>query len=229
MLAAKGVEYEPWRAGEDPVPAALNALPMLPERVALASTIQHSGKLVEVKKVLAAKGKKVVIVPKGERCSEEGQILGCDVSGALKVKDRVDAFLFIGSGRFHPLGLAYYTGKPVVSANPFTGEVERVDATEWLRGRSLRQTKALNAKSFGVIVSSKPGQKRLKQAEEIRETLVKHGFKAYIIVVDELTPDKLLGLDIDAFVVTACPRIVIDDWKNYSKALLLPDELEPYL
>lgn len=50
---------------------------------------------------------------------------------------------------------------------------------------------------------------------------------AYLIILDEITPQNLMPfMDLDAFVVTACPRIAIDDSKMYEKPLLTPQELE---
>ncbi|MCD6414387.1 MAG: diphthamide biosynthesis enzyme Dph2 [Candidatus Diapherotrites archaeon] len=229
MLDIPNVEYEPWRINKDLVPVVTKALPMLPKKVGLASTIQHSHKLGEVKDFLESHGKTAIIIPKGARCSEEGQVLGCDVSGAVAIKDDVDVFLFIGTGLFHPMGIAYYTGKEVVRADPITQEVEDVDATKWIKARALRQSKAMGAKSFGVVVSLKPGQNQMESAGKICEKLESSGYPAYIIAVDELSPDKLLGFDVDAFIITACPRIVIDDWKNYDKPVLLPEEVEEVL
>lgn len=226
MLDTPNVTYEPYRAEKELVSITLKALPLLPERVALASTIQHSNRLSEAKDALEEKGKKVMLVPKGERCSEDGQVLGCDVTGAIKVKDSVDAFLFIGTGLFHPMGLTFYTRKPVVRADPYTGDVEALEPHAWAKESALRQTKASNAKRYGIILSTKPGQSNPEKAKELKHKLEEKGFKAYIIAMDEVTPDRLLGFEVDVFVITACPRIVIDDWKNYDKAVLLPEEAE---
>ena len=72
----------------------------LPTRIGLVTTIQHMHKLEEVKTFLEKKGKKAVIC---------GQVLGCNAS-CTAGKD-VDAFLYIGSGRFHPIGVALKTLK----------------------------------------------------------------------------------------------------------------------
>ncbi len=52
--------------------------------------------------------------------------------------------------------------------------------------------------------------------------------EAYLIMIDNITPDALLHyMDLDAFVVTACPRIAIDDSQMYKKPpLITPQELE---
>jgi diphthamide synthase subunit DPH2 len=41
-----------------------------------------------------------------------------------------------------------------------------------------------------------------------------------------LNPDHLLGLDVDAFVSVACPRIAIDDFAIYKKPIITPPEAE---
>ena len=67
----------------------------------------------------------------------------------------------------------------------------------------------------------------MKLAKEIKKILEDSKMEAYIILVDNVTPDVLLPyLDLDAFVVSACPRIAIDDSQMYKKPLLTPQELE---
>ena len=55
----------------------------------------------------------------------------------------------------------------------------------------------------------------------------KEGKEAYIILMDHISPELLIPfMDLDAFLVTACPRIAIDDANMYKKPLLTPQELE---
>ena len=64
-------------------------------------------------------------------------------------------------------------------------------------------------------------------AKEIKKDLEDSGMEAYIILVDNITPDILLPyMDLEAFIVTACPRIAIDDSQMYKKPILTPQELE---
>ena len=184
--------------------------------IGLVTTIQHIQELVKAQKILEKHGKKVVI---------GGQVLGCSQANADKIKDRVDEFLFIGSGRFHGLGVMYSTGKKVLLADPYTGVVEGMDPVKAEKDKYLRKTKAMNASVYGVVVGAKPGQKNLAVAEKVLNRLEKDGKKAYMIIMNEIAPERLDYLPFDAFIVTACPRIVIDDWKNYKKPILLPEEL----
>jgi 2-(3-amino-3-carboxypropyl)histidine synthase len=67
----------------------------------------------------------------------------------------------------------------------------------------------------------------MKLAREIKDNLEKEGKEALLILMENISPDLLLPfLDLDAFIVTACPRIAIDDSQMYKKPLLTPQELE---
>ena len=70
----------------------------LPKKLGLATTVQFLGNLEEIKQQFKDK---TIFVGK-ETQIYEGQILGCDVSGAEKIKNKIDAFLYIGTGHFHP-------------------------------------------------------------------------------------------------------------------------------
>lgn len=64
-------------------------------------------------------------------------------------------------------------------------------------------------------------------AKAIKKELEDLKMEAYIIMVDNINPDILLPyMDLEAFVVTACPRIAIDDSQMYKKPLITPQELE---
>ena len=67
----------------------------------------------------------------------------------------------------------------------------------------------------------------MKLAKEIKKILEDNKMEAYIIMADNINPDILLPyMELDAFVVSACPRIAIDDSQMYKKPLLTPQELE---
>ena len=157
----------------------------------------------------------------------KGQVLGCNFSS---IKDlNADAFLYIGSGNFHALGIKLSTDKPVIVADPYLGEAREIDeiADRILRIRSARIAKAMDAKRFGIIVSSKKGQFRLELAKQLKNMLKEVDREGFILLLDDVSPNMLLPfMDLDAFVMTACPRIAIDDSAMYKKPLLTPQELE---
>ena len=194
-------------------------------KVGLATTTQHLHMLNEIKDFLEDNGKEVILG--SSKTTRKGQVLGCNFS-SIKNLD-VDGFLFVGSGNFHPLGIYLFTKSPVLALDPYNNEIREMTdyADRILRIRFARITKAREAKKWGIIVSSKEGQYRMELANEIKNLLKNNKMDAYIIMLDHVNPEVLLPyFELDAFVVTACPRIAIDDSQMYKKPLLTPQELE---
>ncbi len=194
-------------------------------KVALVTTTQHLHLLNEIRDYLEDNGKEVVLG--SSKSTRKGQVLGCNFS-SIKDLD-AEIFLFIGSGNFHPLGINLFSNTPVLALDPYNNELRRMDeyADRILRIRFARITKAREAKKWGIIVSSKEGQYRLELAKQIKKLLKDSGMEGFVIMVDNVNPDVLLPyFDLDAFVVTACPRIAIDDSQMYKKPLITPQELE---
>lgn len=194
-------------------------------RVGLVTTTQHLHLLNEIKDYLEDNGKEVIL---GSSAStRKGQVLGCNFS-SIKELD-AEIILFIGSGNFHPLGIKLFSSVDVLAIDPYNNEIRKMDeyADRILRIRFARITKAKTARKWGIIVSSKEGQYRMALAKELKKTLEEHNMEAYIILADNINPDILLPyLELEAFVVSACPRIAIDDSQMYKKPLLTPQELE---
>jgi len=206
-------------------------LDRLAARVGLVTTAQHVHQLPILKEWLERHGRTVLIGQGDKRVKNAGQVLGCNVTAASSIRDEVDQFLYLGSGDFHPLAVSLATGKPVIVLDPMMQEVRDV---EQLKEKILRQrhgaiSLASEAKSFGIIISSKPGQQRKALADKLKEMILSKGKRASLIVMDNVTPDQLLAFQLDAFVSTACPRLAIDDYLRYRKPMLTPIELEVVL
>lgn len=194
-------------------------------KIALVTTTQHLHVLNEIKDYLEDNGKEVVLG--SSKNTKKGQILGCNFS-SIKNLD-AEIFLFIGSGNFHPLGIHLFTKQKVLAIDPYNNNIREMDeyADKILRIRFARIFKAREARKWGIIVSSKEGQYRMELAKKIKKQIQDEGMEAYILMVDNLNPDILLPyMELDSFVVTACPRIAIDDSQMYKKPLLTPKELE---
>ena len=194
-------------------------------KIALATTTQHLNLLDEIKDYLEDNGKEIAIG--SSKSTRKGQVLGCNFS-SIKNLDS-EAYLFVGSGNFHPLGIHLFTKAPVIIADPYSGEGRDISefADQILRIRFARITKAQEVKKWGILISSKEGQERLDLAKEIKKSIEDEGMEAYLIILDNISPDALLPyLDLEGFVVTACPRIAIDDSQMYKKPLITPQELE---
>lgn len=175
----------------------------LPKRIGLVSTVQFIGNLKSIKKELEKNNKKAIIA---------GQILGCDFLKAEKIKNKVDCFLYIGSGSFHPLGLAYTISKPVFVYNPLDNTLEKVSDNEIEKYKKRRKgayLKFLTAENIGILVSTKTGQNQLKKALELKKRLKDKN--CYIFTADTIDLNELENFPfIEAWVNTACPRIAED-------------------
>ncbi len=204
-----------------------NAMSLLEgyKKIGIVTTAQHLHQLEDIAEFLEQNGKEVYT--HDGMGTIRGQVLGCNFS-SIKNLD-VDAFLYVGSGNFHALGITLFTDKPVIVADPYLDEARLINdfSDRILRIRFARIAKAMDAKKFGIIVSTKKGQNRLGLAKNLKQILGEEGREGFILLLDDVSPEKLLPyMDLDAFVMTACPRIAIDDSNRYKKPLLTPQELE---
>jgi 2-(3-amino-3-carboxypropyl)histidine synthase len=205
-------------------PAVEKAVPLMKpwKKIGLATTIQHADRLEQAKKILE-KAEKTVYIGNTGHGKRPGQILGCDYANAKAITDKVEAFLFIGGGRFHPLGLFLATMKPTVVADPFenTAYVIDEDAQKIILKRWANINEAKNAQIFGVIVGLKPGQTNIQAAVEIKEELEKNSKRAVLLALREINPASLMQFPtLDAYVNTACPRVAFDESSGFKKPVL---------
>jgi len=220
------VEYNEVKEKTDISPF-LKKIDVKEKKIGLVSSLQFMDSLKMVKAFLENKGKEVKI---GSGRFYPGQILGCDVSSAKSIEKYVEAFLYIGSGHFHPLGLAFQTDKPVYFLNVEKNEMENLKQLKekFLKQRYAAVALAKDAKTFGILLSTKPGQLNLDLAKKIKKDLEARGKKAYILAFNEIRPEKLEGLNLDCYVCTACPRIALENRTEFKKPILNPDEIETF-
>ncbi len=219
--------FIPAKSFIDPEPVLKNALPELEGLVGLISTPQFIHCLGSMIDYLAKNNVRAIIGRGNERLYEDGQVLGCNTSAARSIAEKVDMFLFIGTGNFHPLALALSTKKKVLIADPVVRETRTIHE---LKDRVLRQrhaviTQAQDKTRFGILLSTKPGQRREQLAHDLQIKLASAGKKATIVEVGTATPQKLDAFGFGAWVSTACPRLAIDDYLAYSQPILTPPEL----
>lgn len=164
----------------------------LPGKVGLITTIQF---LDQVKQI---KNKNYIFA---------GQVLGCRADNAIKIQKKVDSYLYIGSGKFHPIWVTLKTKKPVYIANPNTNEFSKLEENEIIdyeKKLKGKINKFYYAKSYGILVSVKPGQYNLKKALELKNKLK----NSYIFMFNTLNELEFENFNkIDIWINTACPRI----------------------
>lgn len=216
----ENVIFEPYPVDFD-ISVLANALPLLKEEtVGLVTTVQHIHLIPAMETFLRDKRVDVRVADGGTRAPNRGQVLGCSFSAARLTN--APEILFVGTGVFHPIGIALSTGARVIALDPLTGIAQEVNGDALLRKRFAVMEKARDPESIGIIVSSKNGQERMALAER----LLALSKKAVIVTMREITPDELLNLGFDCYVNTACPRLAYDDQVRFPAPVLSPQEFE---
>ena len=77
-----------------------------------------------------------------------------------------------------------------------------------MKKRIINLDKFKDAKNVGILVSTKRGQ--FRSTDDIEKKLESNGKKVWVIAMDYISPEKILGMKLDALVNTACPRIEDD-------------------
>ncbi|MHC4752773.1 MAG: diphthamide biosynthesis enzyme Dph2 [Planctomycetota bacterium] len=193
------------------------------ERIGLATSIQFVDTIGKVKKFLESKGKTVVT---HTALQHAGQILGCHLEAATKIEPDVDVFLCISAGKFYGLGLVMKTDKPMLCLDLERGEIfDLMDFKKKVQKIiAWNKSKFEDALKVAILASWKRGQTKLPF--ELKKKLEARGKEVYIFAMDEITPEKLMGLKIDVAINLACPRIGIDDLERYKIPILNLEHIE---
>jgi len=185
----------------------------LPKNIGLATTIQHLHKIKDIQSQIPDS----IIA---------GQVLGCSADPCEKIKDKVDAFLYIGTGKFHPVWIAIKTEKPVFCYNPTSKKlttIEKKEIDNYNKKKMASLTKYLSSDKIGILVSTKSGQSRMEDAKKLAKNKDKEYF---LFAFDTLNISDLENFPfIQCWVNTACPRIAdekisivnFDDLKELKK------------
>ena len=112
MKESEKIIYVPLFSNVDVVPIMEESLAELPTpdgdepAVGLVTTAQHMNKFDEMRAWLEERGYAVETRRGDERLTHEGQVLGCNYASADVDADYI---LYVGGGKFHPLGSAMTT------------------------------------------------------------------------------------------------------------------------
>jgi 2-(3-amino-3-carboxypropyl)histidine synthase len=229
MKESEKIIYVPLFSNVDVTPIIEESMAELPDpdptadagerpAVGLVTTAQHMNTFGKMRAWLQQRGFDVETRRGDERLTHEGQVLGCNYASADVDADHI---LYVGGGKFHPLGLAMeHPDKTVVIADPVNNVVTVADTEKFMKQRYAAVHKAMDAEEWGVIFCTKIGQGRWETAQEI----VAENDDAYLITMDEVTPDRLTNFGLDAYVNTGCPRITTDDGPQFKRPMLTPGE-----
>ena len=199
------------------------------KKIGLVTSIQFVHSIPKVKEFLEGKGKQVLA---HKALQHEGQVLGCHLAAAKVVEKDIDCFLCISAGKFYALGVLFITSKPVFCLDLERGEI--VDLAPMKRKFqkiiAWNKSQLEDAKEVGILVSWKKGQMMtygsMDKILALKKKLESEGKNVYVFVMDEVSPEKLEGLKLDAAIVCACPRIGLDDLERYPIPILNLEDAE---
>ncbi|MCI4347578.1 MAG: diphthamide biosynthesis enzyme Dph2 [Thermoplasmata archaeon] len=212
--------------GGDPAALAeVMAAAQLPSPLGLVASVQHMDLVGPLQAAARARSIELTTGEGDRRLAYPVQALGCNYTSAEQIAHRVLGFLFLGTGEFHPRGLALAVDRPVWSLDPLTQQLAPpIDRATLLRERLLLIAQCQDARKWGVLVSTFAGQNRSPTALALIRKARARGLDAEALVFGRLDPADLLGRDFDAYVNTACPRIALDDSSLYPRPVLTPPE-----
>jgi len=177
----------------------------LPNKIGLISTVQFSDIIPKIASIIRLENKIPVFYKKPI-------ILGCDLKAGVKIQNKVDCFLYIGSGRFHPIALSLSLKKeiPIFVFNPNTNTFKKLDYREvqkMKRRQKAAYIRYLSKNEIGILVSTKQGQCNLKQALSLKKDIEEKGKKAYIFLTDHFSEHQLENWPNLAWINTMCPGL----------------------
>ncbi len=193
--------------------------------VVLGYTAQHRPLARSLSEMLRSSGVRVLAVE---------PVVGCYYNNL--VRDDADYYVVLASGGFHVLGLAltlYARGlesQGLLAADPYTGRVRDYwpEAMKTIARRLwLMKRFAEEAGSVGVIVGLLPGQYRPGVVDAVVKMLRRHGRRVQLLLAERLSREYLDNLspsEFDAYIVSSCPRLAIEDFADYWKPVLAPGE-----
>ena len=150
----------------------------------------------------------------------EHQILGFEqVLGCSQIHPKA-SLLLIGSGRFHAINLAYSTGQEVYVYDFNLTKITKEEIAQAQKTEKAKLSLFANAEKIGILVSIKPGQKRLKEAEALKIKIEKKfKKKVYLFLADNINIGEFENFDINFWINTSCPGLELDSMKilDYKK------------
>ncbi|KAF9652538.1 diphthamide biosynthesis protein [Thelephora ganbajun] len=141
-----------------------------------------------------------------------------------------DVFLYIGSESLSLTNLLVTHGSSEIHAyDPVTRQarIESHITNKLLMRRYAVLQKARDSDVFGILVGTLGVASYLPLISRIRKLLAQAQKKSYTITVGKLNPPKLANfLEIECFVLIACPENSLIDSKEFFKPIITPFELE---
>lgn len=180
------------------------------KKIGLFTSLQYVSVMKKVERFLKHTGKKVYTY-KSQKY--EGQILGCRIHAATALSTKVDCLLYVGAGKFHPLGVALASSLPVFSLDLEKKQIIDFQKEKliYLKKKAWRDEELKNARTVGITVSWKQGQNKIEEAFRLKKKLEKEGKNVQILAFDTVSKEKIIGMKFDIIINMVCPRMDDED------------------
>jgi 2-(3-amino-3-carboxypropyl)histidine synthase len=191
------------------------------KKIGLSVAVQNRHDMDKIVDFYEKNKKEIVLSKKLGHSSFDGHVIGCEYAGLKKIEKEVDAFVIVGN-RFHSVGAALATDKPVFLLDVYNNEVSNMYEfkEKIIKERAMAIDRFKRSKNIGIIIESKLGQK-FGNYKVLIDKFEKSDKNVLMISMSEMTPEKIMNFyNVDAFVELACPRIAIDDYSRYPKPIL---------
>ncbi|EJF62071.1 diphthamide biosynthesis protein [Dichomitus squalens LYAD-421 SS1] len=164
------------------------------------------------------------------RTPQELQETGADPSPDSNVSPEKSAILYIGGESLTLTNLLLtHASYEVYAYDPKTrtARLESGRTNKLLMRRYVAVQKARDADVIGILVGTLGVANYLPLISHLRTLLARAQKKSYTISVGKLAPAKLANfLEIEAFVLVACPENSVLDAKEFLRPIVTPYELE---
>lgn len=195
-----------------------------PQPLALLGTVQFRQGLVQARQLLENRGYKSKL-PQVKPLSP-GEVLGC--TSPKNIEEEI--VVFCADGRFHleACMIANPQVKQFLRYDPYAKVLshEVYDNSMMHEMRRSAIQKAVRGSRFGIILGTLGRQGNPAILQGIRQLLIKHKKQSIVMLLSEISPQKLSLLpQLDAWVQIACPRLSVDWGHHFAVPVLSPYEL----
>ena len=167
----------------------------LPKNIAITYSIQYQDQAKKIKQLLS-KNHKITLFT---------QVLGCSNP---KFPKNTKAVLLVSDGKFHAINIAMKTNLPTYIVNSKIQKIKNSEIQKLKQKKKAAYLKYLNQDKVGILITTKPGQQRLKQAINIKKKLKK---QSYLFICNNINTTEFENFGLNSYINTACPRLAEDD------------------
>lgn len=165
----------------------------LPNKIFIAYTVQYQQQAIQIRQILS----------KAHKITGFVQTLGCFDP---RVSKETQAILLIADGRFHAVSLAHRIRLPIYTYNMHElHKVSEQEVENLKKQKKASYVNYLNANKVGILISTKPGQNRLKEALTLKSKLKNK--MIYFFIANNISAGEFENFNIDCWINTACPRL----------------------